>query len=153
MSSDLEKLQRSMRDTARELAPTQPGAASSLRDALSGMDQTDLTNLVQRTADWLRSGINPNSNGTETEIATGLKKLDDQVRKAAQAAGSGQNARGQDNGSQTAALDHVDRLRSQIESLTGGRNGQRPGQTGQPGQDVYKRQITCLPPTSLWTAR
>jgi len=140
MSSDLEKLQRSMQDTARELAPTQPGAASSLRDALSGMDQTDLTNLVQRTADWLRSGINPNSNGTETEIATGLKKLDDQVRKAAQAAGSGQNARGQDNGSQTAALDHVDRLRSQIESLTGGRNGQRPGQTGQPGQNGQQRQ-------------
>ena len=60
-----------MRDAARELAPTQPGAASSLRDALSGMDQNDLTNLVQRTADWLRGGINPNSNGTEAQIARG----------------------------------------------------------------------------------
>jgi hypothetical protein len=139
MSNDLEGLEKGLRDTARELAPTQPGAASSLRDALTGMDQTDLTNLVQRTADWLRDGINPNSNGTEGQIATGLKKLDDQVRQAQQAAGGGQNGRGgQDSGTQTAALDHVDRLRSQIESLgrgtPNGRNGQQQGQNGQNGQ-------------------
>jgi hypothetical protein len=141
MSDDLSKLEKGLRDTARELAPTQPGTASSLRDALSGMDQTDLTNLVQRTADWLRSGINPNSNGTETQIATGLKKLDDQVRQAQQAAGSGQNGRGgQAPGTQTAALDHVDRLRSQIERLgagsgsPNGRNGQQQGQNGQQGR-------------------
>jgi len=136
MSDDLSKLERGLRDTARELAPTQPGAASSLRDALSGMDQTDLTNLVQRTADWLRTGINPNSNGTEGQIASGLKKLDDQVRQAQQAAG-GQNGRGgQAPGTQTAALDHVDRLRNQLQSLSRGMpNGQRPGQNGQPGQN------------------
>jgi hypothetical protein len=140
MSNDLEKLQKGMRDTARQLAPTQPGAASSLRNALSGMDQTDLTNLVQRTADWLRDSINPNSNGTETEIANGLKKLDDQVHQAQQAAGAGQNPRGQDNGTQTAALDHVDRLRSEIQGLSDGRNGQRPGQNGQPGQSGQQGQ-------------
>jgi hypothetical protein len=139
MSDDLSKLEKGMRDTARELAPTQPGAAANLRDALNGMDQQDLTNLVQRTADWLRQGVNPNSNGTESQIATGLKKLDDQVRQAEQAAGSGQNARGgQDAGTQIAALDRVDRLRSQIESLgrgaPNGRNGQQPGQNGRPGQ-------------------
>ena len=144
MSNDLEKLQSNMRSAASELAPTQPGAASSLRDALSGMDQADLTNLVQRTADWLRDGINPNSNGTETEIANDLKKLDDQVRQAQQAAGSGQNARNQDNGTQTAALNQVDRLRSQIESSvqkrpaprpTGTARAKRPGnQQGRAGQ-------------------
>ncbi|HEX9199561.1 MAG TPA: hypothetical protein VF865_08370 [Acidobacteriaceae bacterium] len=146
MSNDLEKLEKGMRDTARELAPTQPGASSNLRDALGGMDQVDLKNLVQRTADWLRRGINPNSNGTETQIATGLKKLDDQVRQAQQAAGGGQNGRpGQAPGTQTAALDHVDRLRSQIESLAGrgspnGRNGQQPGQNGQQGRDGQQGQ-------------
>jgi hypothetical protein len=138
MSDDLEQLQRRMRDAARELAPTQPGAAASLRDGLNGLDQQDLTNLVQRTADWLRRGINPNSNGTEGEIASGLKKLDDQVRKAQLAAGTGQNGRpGQDAGTETAALDHVDRLRRQIEGLAGspnGGNGRQPGQNGQPGQ-------------------
>jgi hypothetical protein len=139
MSNGLEQLQRQMRDTARELAPTQPGAASSLREGLNGLDQNDLTNLVQRTADWLRDGVNPNSNGTEAEIATGLKKLDDQVHKAQQAAGSGQPGREAPgaNGTQTAALDHVDRLRNQIQSLSLGRGnnqGQRNGQNGQQGQ-------------------
>jgi len=47
-----------------------------------------------------------NSNGTETTIASGLKKLDDQVHQAQQAAGSGENGRGQqDLGAETAALD------------------------------------------------
>ena len=45
-----------MRNTARELAPAQPQAASKLRDALGGMTRHDLTNRVQRTADWLRRG-------------------------------------------------------------------------------------------------
>jgi hypothetical protein len=141
MSDDLSKLETGLRSTARELAPTQPGAASSLREALNGMDQQDLTNLVQRTADWLRSGINPNSNGTESQIANGLKKMDDQVRQAQHAAGPGQpNGRGgQDSGTQTAALDRLDQLRSQIQSLSpgrgsaNGRSGQQPGQGGQPG--------------------
>jgi hypothetical protein len=147
MSDGLEQLEKGMRDSARELAGTQPGASGKLRDALSGMDQTDLTNLVQRTADWLREGVNPNSNGTETTIAGGLKKLDDQVHQAQQAAGSGQNGRGpgQDLGAETAALDHVDRLRSAIEGLgpegrqglqrgqPGGQQGQQPGQNGQRG--------------------
>ncbi len=55
------------------------------------MDQSDLTNLVQRTADWLRGGYNPNSNGTEEQIASGLKKLDDKVRTGG-AAGCGRRA-------------------------------------------------------------
>ena len=139
MSSDLERLQKQLRDTARELAGTQPGAASSLRDALNGMDQNDLSNLVQRTADWLRQGINPNSNGTEGEIANGLKRLNDQVHKAEQVAGGAPGARPQDgknaDGTQTAALDHVDRLRSQLERLGAGQPAGQNGRAGQPGQN------------------
>jgi hypothetical protein len=137
MSDGLGQLEKGMRDSARELAGTQPGASGKLRDALSGMDQNDLTNLVQRTADWLREGVNPNSNGTETTIAGGLKKLDDQVHQAQQAAGSGPNGRGpgQDLGAETAALDHVDRLRNAIEGLgPNGRQGLQRGPSGQPGQ-------------------
>jgi hypothetical protein len=141
MSDGLSDLEKGMRDSARELAGTQPGASGKLRDALSGMDQNDLTNLVQRTADWLRQGFNPNSNGTETTIASGLKKLDDQVHQAQQAAGSGANGRGpQDLGAETAALDHVDRLRSAIEGLgPSGRQGLQRGQSGQ-GQQAGQQQ-------------
>ena len=63
--------------------------AFQLRDALTQMDQTDLDNHVQRTADWLRRGINPNSNGTETEIAQGLQKLNQQLNEAQQGMGQG----------------------------------------------------------------
>jgi hypothetical protein len=139
LSDDLSHLEKGLRDTARQLAPNQPDTSSKLRDALSEMDQSDLGNRVQRTADWLRRGINPNSNGTESEIASGLKKLNDQVRQAQQGMGAepnGQSKNGQ--GTQTAALDHVERLRSEIQglsSLSSGRQqgGQRPGQGTQQG--------------------
>ena len=104
LSDDLAQLEQGIRDTARQMAPTQPGTASKLRDALGGMDQSDLTNLVQRTADWLRRGINPNSNGTEAGIGKGLDQLNDQVRQAQQGMGQGQGkpggaaARGLDSG-------------------------------------------------------
>ena len=158
LSDDLEQLERGLRDTARQMAPTQPGTASKLRDALGGMDQSDLTNLVQRTADWLRRGINPNSNGTEAGIGKGLEQLDDQVRQAQQGMGQGQGQGkqgqrpGADAGQQTAELDHVERLRNQIESMTlgrggssgqagqQGRNGQQQGRGGQQGQNGQSGQ-------------
>jgi hypothetical protein len=142
LSDDLSQLEKNLRNSARELAPTQPQSASKLRDALGGMDQTDLTNRVQRTADWLRRGVNPNSNGTEEGISKGLDQLSQQVHQAQQGLGPGKPGQDQgQRGEQTAALDHVERFRDQVESLTGrGQNGsgrqpgQQPGQNGQPGQ-------------------
>jgi hypothetical protein len=159
LSDDLSQLEKNMRNTSRELAPTQPEASSKLRDALGGMDQSDLTNRVQRTADWLRRGINPNSNGTEEGISKGLEQLSQQVHQAQQGLGAGKPSQGQQaQGEQTAALDHIERFRDQVESLAareqnpqgrgqqgrgqaqagqGMRPGQgaNPGQTGQPGQN------------------
>jgi hypothetical protein len=146
LSDDLSQLEKNLRNAARELAPTQPQAASKLRDALGGMDQTDLTNRTQRTADWLRRGINPNSKGTEEGIGKGLDQLSQQVHQAQQGLGPGKPGQGQaQGGDQTAALDHVERFRDQVESLTargqnslGRQSGQQPGQqqgrSGQPGQ-------------------
>ena len=140
LSDDLSKLQGNMRDASRNLATNQPGTAKKLRDALTEMDDTDLDNHVQRTADWLRRGINPNSNGTESEIARGLSKLNQQLQQTQNAmaqekpeglkgkAGAGQ-------ADQTRALDQVERLRSELEAMAraqDGRGGQ-PGQS-QPGQ-------------------
>jgi hypothetical protein len=143
LSDDLSHLQKGLRDTAREMAPNQPGTSSKLRDALSETDQSDLGNRVQRTADWLRRGINPNSNGTEDQIASDLKKLNDEVRQAQQGVGSERDSQGRTGqGTETAALDHVDRLRSEIQGLSSGRgqNGQRPGtQQGQTGQQLGQR--------------
>jgi hypothetical protein len=140
LSNDLSRLQTNMRDSAREFAPNQPGVAKQLRDALTEMDNSDLDNHTQRTADWLRRGINPNANGTEGQIAQGLDKLKQQLQQAQQAMneekggsrGTGDQA-GQ--GDQTAALDAVERLRNHVESMTHGRgaHGQQNGQAGNPG--------------------
>jgi hypothetical protein len=132
LSDDLSHLEKGLRDTARQLAPGQPGTSSKLRDALNEVDQSDLGNRVQRTADWLRRGIDPNSNGTEGEIGSGLKKLNDQVRQAQQGMGAEPNGQSKtEQGMQTAALDHVDRLRSEIQGLSSGR--------GQGGQQRERR--------------
>lgn len=148
LSDDLSQLEKGLRETARQLAPTQPGASSKLRDALNGMDQADLGNRVQRTADWLRRGINPNSGNTEADIGKGLQSLSEQVRQARGGLGAGKpggvGAGG--GGRQTAALDHVERLRNQLQSLRpqagqegrgsqkgAGQNGAGQGGTGQSG--------------------
>ena len=121
LSNDLSKLQKDVRDAAREMASNQPGVAKKLRDALTEMDESDLDNHVQRTADWLRSGINPNSNGTEREIAQGLQKVSQQLRQAQQGIGQGKpGQRSTGQGDETAALSQVERLRRQLEAMSGG---------------------------------
>ena len=145
LSDGVSSLEKNLRDAAREMAPNQPGVAKDLRDALSEMDNSDLDNRVQRSADWLRRGIDPNSNGTEDQIAQGLAKLSQQLHQAQQGMGiekdGRQGARQNAGEDQQALLDQVERLRSQIDAMarrTGNgdqspQNGQR-GQTGRDGQ-------------------
>jgi hypothetical protein len=135
LSDDLSKLEKSMRDSARQMAPNQPGVAKQLRDALTEMDNSDLNNHTQRTADWLRRGVNPNANGTESEIAQGLDTLKQQLQQAQQAMNDqqpGQRNSGPKAGStdQSAALETIARLRNQIESMRRG-----PGRNGDAGKD------------------
>jgi hypothetical protein len=124
-----------MRNAARELDAGQRAASGKLREALAGMDESDLETRLQRTADWLRSGIDPNGNGTEAQIASSLQRLNDQVRQAQQALVAG--GQQQDGANSTeAALNNVERLRRQIEALSGQNGGQgNPGQQGQGGQN------------------
>ncbi|MBS1821723.1 MAG: hypothetical protein JST61_07090 [Acidobacteria bacterium] len=144
LSNDLSSLQRNMRESARSMASNSPSAAEKLRQALSEMDESDLDNHVQRTADWLRRGINPNSNGTEAEIAQGLQKLSRQLRDAQKAVGQTPAGMrdGKGPGDQTAALDQVRRLRGQLEAMAGAgadrqganRQGNRRGQSTADGR-------------------
>jgi hypothetical protein len=133
LSNDLSNLQKNMRDAARTMAPNQPSAAKKLRDALTEMDETDLDNHVQRTADWLRRGINPNSMGTEGQIAQGFSKLNQQLQQAQKEVGQGSpGQQPTDKGDQTAALNQVERLRRAIESMGRPQDGGNPRQ-GQNG--------------------
>jgi hypothetical protein len=135
LSDDLSKLQKNMRDATHALASNQPGAAKKLRDALTEMDDTDLDNHLQRTADWLRRGINPNSNGTEAEIARGLSKLSRQLQQTqtAMAQEKPDDLKGKTDAGQadtTKVLDQVARLRSELEAMARAQE-RRSGQSGQ----------------------
>jgi hypothetical protein len=130
LADDLSNLQQDMRNTARELDASQRAASAKLREALDGLDQADLETRLQRTADWLRSGYDPNRNGTESQIASSLQRLSDQVHQAQQALVAGGQRQNGDN--TESALNGLERLRRQIEAL--GAQGNQGNQGTQPGQ-------------------
>ena len=136
LSNDLSGLQRNIRGAAKEMAPNQPGVAQSLRDALAGMDNSDLDNRMQRTADGLRRGIDPTATGTEDEIAQGLSKLSQQLQQANKGMGQAKSGEQASNKQDQAELmDEIEQLRNQIESVTRSRgDNRRAGQNGQAGQ-------------------
>ena len=131
LADDLGGLEKNLQDAARELAIGKQNAASTkLREALGDMQQSDLRARIQRGADWMRRGINPNANGMEPEISAAMQRLEKGVRDAQQAMGA---APQQGNDSQQdleSALNRVERLRSQMDSLSRDGQGRRQGQTG-----------------------
>jgi hypothetical protein len=135
LANDLGGLEKNLQDTARELATGNQNAASTkLREALGDMQQSDLRARIQRGADWMRRGIDPNANGMEPEIAAGMQRLEKGVRDAQQAMGA---APLQGNDSQQGietALNRVERLRSRLGSLSRDGQGRQQGQGQQGGQ-------------------
>ncbi|HEX3940521.1 MAG TPA: DUF4175 family protein [Acidobacteriaceae bacterium] len=138
LSDGLTQLRRQMQQAERELAPTQRSAASKLRDALGQVDSSDLMTRTQHSADWLRRGIDPASNGSEASLGSGFQQLSQQIHEAQQALGSGNgNGDGQQQQDTQNALEQVRRLRDQLQGANGlSRNGQngRDGQQGRNGQ-------------------
>jgi hypothetical protein len=125
LADDLADLQKRMQDATRSLASADRAAASKLRDALAGVDQSDLQAKLQRSAEMIRRGMDPNANPSEATIDSGIERLNQQLREARQSLGNGQQNPGE-------ALERMARLRSQIDMLT--RNpGGRGGQGGEPG--------------------
>ena len=130
LANDLGALEKNLQDTARDLATNNQGPASTkLREALGDMQQSDLRARVQRGADWMRRGIDPNANGMEPEIAAGMQRLEKGLHDAQQAMGTGPQ---QGNGSQQqgleTALNRVERLRNQLGGLSRDGQGRQQGQ-------------------------
>lgn len=139
LADDLSRLEKAMQDAARGLATSERSAASKLHEALGEMDQADLQSRLQRSAESIRQGMDPNSNSVEPAIGAGLERLRQQLHQAQQALS------GPEHGSPEEALNRVQRLRSQMEALTrglGGRNaaGQQTGQLAQGGQQGQQSQ-------------
>jgi hypothetical protein len=137
VTDDLAHLTQQMRNSARELAPTQPGASGKLRSALDGLDENDLETRLQRSSDYLRSGNF--SDPAETALTNDLQKLSQQLGDAARALGGAQ--RGSEQASLNRAMDDLSRLRDQLNGM--GRNGnpqaaQGQGQPNRSGQQLSR---------------
>ena len=138
LANELGGLEKNLQDTARELATNNQNAASTkLREALGDMQQSDLRARIQRGADWMRRGIDPNANGMEPEIAAGMQRLEKGVHDAQQAMGAApQQGNDSQQGIET-ALNRVERLRNQLGGLSrdgqGRQQGQGQGQQGGQG--------------------
>ena len=139
VTDDLAHLTQQMRDSARELAPTQPAASDKLRGALNTMDESDLNTRMQRSSDWLRTGNF--SDQLETGLTSDLQKLGQQVRDAARALGQAQP--GSKDAAINRAMDDLSRLRDQLSGL-GGRPNSQPGQgqRGPAGQQYQPGQLS-----------
>jgi hypothetical protein len=138
LAGELGNLEKNLQDTAREMSANRQGAASTkLREALGDMQQSDLRARVQRGADWMRRGIDPNANGMEPEIQAGMQRLEKGLHDAQQAMGAApQPGNDSQQGIET-ALNRVERLRNQLGSMSRdgqGRQGQGQGQGQQGGQ-------------------
>ena len=125
LADDLARLEGQMRDAVRDLASGNHAAASKLRDALRQADQSNLDSRVQRSADMLRRGVDPDRNGSEGQIASDLDQLNQQTRDAQQALGDGTQPGDSQN-----ALDQVQTLRDRLGALDRNSN---PGARNSPG--------------------
>jgi hypothetical protein len=159
VSEDLGRLTQQIRNAARELAPTQPGASGKLRSALEGMDQNDLGNRLQGSSDQLRRG--GFSDQAETALTTDLQKVGKDVSDAARALGSGEHT--SEEAQINRAMDDLSRLRDQLAGLGGRPNpqansqarqqfqagplsrGQQQGQAGQGGQSGQQQAQSGQP--------
>jgi hypothetical protein len=123
LADDLAALQKQMQDATRSLASGQRAASTKLRDALAGMDQSDLRAKIQRSVEMLRRGMDANPN--EPAIGAGIESLNEQLRQAQQSLGNGQQ-------NPEEALERMARLRSQVDALTrnGGDRGMQAGNQG-----------------------
>jgi len=141
LANELGGLEKNMQETARELATNHDNAVSTkMREALGDMQQSDLRARIQRGADWMRRGIDPNANGMEPEIAAGMDRLEKGLHDAQQAMGSapGQGTDSQQQQGIETALNRVEKLRNELGSLSrdgqGRQQGQGQGQGQQGGQ-------------------
>lgn len=152
MADELQRLERQMQQTVRDLAGSQQAASAKLREALGEMQQRELSLRMKYLAEWIRRGLGAYAWLREAPVTEGLDRLSRQLGEAERALGespkTGENLE--------TALNRVEQLRNQLQRLTeqmrrgrdasgpergqegseGAQGGGRPGETqgrGAPG--------------------
>jgi hypothetical protein len=110
LADELARLTQDLRTAQSQAQERSHGAASKLRDALGDLETADTETHLQRSADMLRRGYAPLNDDAETQIASDLKHLKDQLGEAQAAMNEGRSPADD-------ALDSVERLRSRLASL------------------------------------
>src|ERR1035441_9889317 len=140
--NDLKKLSSGMQAAARDLQTTERAASAKMREALSGIQQSEMERDMQRNADYIRRGLGEYAVMSESNFTQGLNEVRDQLKQVQQALGSGgadpKNAQ-QDRATQQ-GLANLEGLRQMLQQQAGGRGQGQQGQPqGQPGQGDRKR--------------
>jgi len=145
LADELARLTRDMRTAQSQAQERNHDAAAKLRDALGDLESADTETHLQRSADMLRRGYAPLNDDAETQIASDLKHLQDQLGQARTAMADGHSPSDD-------ALDSVERLRSRLAALddsmrgsaqrgAGDASNRSPGgdgRNGAPGEDGSK---------------
>jgi hypothetical protein len=140
--NDLKKLSSGMQTAARELQASERAASQKMREALSGIQQSDMERDMQRNADYIRRGLGEYAVMSESNFTQGLNEVRDQLKQVQQALGKGgndPNNNQQDRATQQ-GLANLEGLRQMLQQQAGGRGqGQQQGQ-GQQGQGRQGQQ-------------
>jgi hypothetical protein len=135
MLEELKQLERDMQKAARDMAGTERGASSKLRQALGNMQQDELGLKMKWGAEALRRGMGQAALSRELPVTQGLNRLRDQVRDAQSALGQGKpGGQGLEQ-----ALAETERLRRQLEQMGRKPGGNQPGKSGERGEMQAQR--------------
>lgn len=129
MGADLDQLERDLQKAARELAGAQPDASARLRQGLSEIQQNEAKLRMKYQADGIRQGLGSYMVPREGPITQTLDKVTDDIRQAQSAMTDGNQQQGA-QGDLERQLARVERLRQQMERLSGqqgNRQGNQPG--------------------------
>ncbi|MGA3188029.1 MAG: hypothetical protein ABSF22_13040, partial [Bryobacteraceae bacterium] len=151
MATEVDRLETDMKKAARDLASTQPDASARVRDGLSEIQQNEAKRRMMASAQWIRQGQGGAMISREAPVTQALDKTTEDLKQAQSALKNG--AQGQGTNDLERSLARVERMRNQMERMSGAgqkdqngqpQNGQQPGgqQAGgqQPGQQQGGQQ-------------
>src|ERR1035438_1638498 len=140
--TDLKKLSAGMQAAARDLQATERAASAKMREALSGIQQSEMERDMQRNADYIRRGLGEYAVMSESNFTQGLNEVRDRLKQVQQALGAGANdpKNAQQDRATQQGLANLEALRQMLQQGAGRGQGQQGQQQGQQGQGQSQGQ-------------
>ncbi len=133
MAGEVAQLEKDMQKAARDMAGTQPAATGRVRDGLSTLQGDEVKSRTEFSARYIRQGLGGYMVNREAPITEALDKVAQDLKAAQGALGQG---KGQGSNDAERSLSQVERLRAQLEQMSGKQPGGQQGgqqQGNQPG--------------------